>query len=281
MTDAPAPAATPAAIRSRAKFPDPLREFFVVLGPNAIVKDRVLWALTAGWIVVLLFFWTFSHAKLLPSPLDVLRAFGEQWRQGMAQEMLSSVWTSLRAICFASVLGLSLAYASTIPLFKAPVSWIGKLRFLSLTGVSLIFVLAAPNGDALKVSLLTFAIMTFLVNDMVQVVDDIPQGRFDHARTLGLGRWRVLLEVVIRGRLGESFEAIRMNAAMAWMMLTMVETLARSGGGVGVLLSNLNRHMDLGAVFALQIAIFIVGIGQDRLIKLIKTIVCPYTALRH
>ncbi len=252
-------------------------QFAKVIKANQAVPDRVLLTLTAGWVVFLLLFWFLAPVPLLPKPGAVALAVAQEWRQGAAYEMVVSLLLSFQAIFFATLIGLGLSYLSTIPLFKIPVDWIGKLRFLSLTGVTLIFTLITPNGHWLRVSVLSFAIVTFLVNDMMQIIDDIPAARFDHARTLGMSDWQTLREVVIRGTLGDAFEAIRMNAAMAWMMLTMVEGLSRSGGGIGVLLLNLNRHMQLDALLGVQLMIFVVGIGQDRLIKLIKQLACPYT----
>jgi NitT/TauT family transport system permease protein len=248
-----------------------------IIEPNEHVPDRVMLMLSGGWIAFLVLFWFLAPVPLLPKPLAVATALGQQWQLGAAYEMAASLLLSFQAIFFATVIGLGLSYLSTIPLFRAPVDWIGKLRFLSLTGVTLVFTLMTPNGHWLRVSVLCFAIVTFLVNDMMQIIDDIPSSRFDHARTLGFSKFQVLREVVIRGTLAQGLEAIRMNAAMAWMMLTMVEGLSRSGGGIGVLLLNLNRHMQLDALLGIQLMIFVVGIGQDRLIKLIKQLACPYT----
>jgi ABC-type nitrate/sulfonate/bicarbonate transport system ATPase subunit len=68
-----------------------------------------------------------------------------------------------------------------------------------------------------------------------------------------------------------------MNAAMAWMMLTMVEGLSRSEGGVGVLLLSLQRAGNYPAIFALQVLLLLVGMGQDLAIKGVKAACCPYT----
>jgi NitT/TauT family transport system permease protein len=248
-----------------------------IVTPNEVVPDRVLLTLAAGWIAFILLFWFLAPVPLLPKPPAVAVALSQQWQLGAAYEMVVSLLLSFQAIFFATVIGLGLSYLSTIPLFRIPVDWIGKLRFLSLTGVTLIFTLMNPNGHWLRVSVLSFAIVNFLVNDMMQIIDDIPSSRFDHARTLGFNKFQVLREVVVRGTLAQGLEAIRMNAAMAWMMLTMVEGLSRSGGGIGVLLLNLNRHMQLDALLGVQLMIFVVGIGQDRLIKAIKQLACPYT----
>jgi NitT/TauT family transport system permease protein len=272
VTDAQATPETIPLIERPTKF-----NFHRVLMPNEATDRKVGFLLSLGWIALLLVVWFTAPLALFPSPGEVLDGFLKQWHAGSAFQMARSIEVSLLAIVLSAVIGLSLAYLSTIPLFRPPVAALGQLRFLSLAGMILFFLLATPNAFWLKVSVLTYAISTFFVNDMVRVVDSIPSERFDHARTLGFSRWKVLREVVIRGTLPEAFDSLRINAAMAWMMLTMVEGLSRSEGGIGVLLLNLDRFRNLGALFGVQFMIFVVGILQDLLIRCIKADVCPYT----
>jgi NitT/TauT family transport system permease protein len=89
----------------------------------------------------------------------------------------------------------------------------------------------------------------------------------------------VVWEVVIRGTLDRAFEAMRQNAAIGWMMLTMVEGIVRSEGGVGAMLLNEQKHFKIEAIFAIQIIILIIGLCQDYLIGVIRKIICPYAAL--
>jgi len=63
------------------------------------------------------------------------------------------------------------------------------------------------------------------------------------------------------------------------MMLTMVEGISRSEGGVGAMLLNQNKHFHLSAVFAIQISILVLGLGQDYVIGLLRRVFCPYAAL--
>lgn len=250
------------------------------LEPNAKVSVSAQWVLVAGWVVSMLLFWTFvmPHISvLIPKPDEVLKAGLITYQQGAVFQLVSSVIVSFSAIALSMVVGLGLSYLSTIPLFKAPVNAIGSLRVLSLTGMTFIFVLATPNGYWLKVATLTFSIVVFLVNSMLQVIDDIPQAKFDHARTLGMNHWEVTREVVIRGTLASALDTIRMTAAMAWMMLTMVEANARSDGGIGISLIELARQSNYAGIFAVQGMIFLVGLGQDKLIQFAKAAACPYT----
>jgi hypothetical protein len=72
--------------------------------------------------------------------------------------------------------------------------------------------------------------------------------------------------VVVRGTLAQAFDAIRDNAAMGWSMLIMVEGFVRSEGGVGVMLINQEKHVNFAEVYAIAIAIVLVGIAQDYII---------------
>ena len=91
--------------------------------------------------------------------------------------------------------------------------------------------------------------------------------------------WKVVWEVVIRGTFDQAFEVMRQNAAIGWMMLTMVEGIVRSAGGVGAMLLNEQKHMKIEAVFAIQIIILVIGLCQDYLIGVIRRLVCPYAVL--
>jgi NitT/TauT family transport system permease protein len=250
--------------------------FPTILSPNASVTKKVNLTLIFGWLAAVAAFWVVSPFPAIPQFGRVATAFAHEWQAGSAWQLVVSLFLSFEAIAWASVIGLGLCYLSTIPVFKPFVRAIGSLRFLSLAGLTLIF-LSVSSGHTLKVSVLAFTIITFLINDMLQVIEDIPSADFDHARSTGLNRWQVLYDVVIRGTLADAFEAIRMNAAMAWMMLTVVESLSRSEGGIGVLLMSLGKAYNVPAIFAVQLMIFVVGLGQDYLIKAIKAVVCPYT----
>lgn len=52
--------------------------------------------------------------------------------------------------------------------------------------------------------------------------------------------------------------------------------LVRSEGGIGTLMLNEGKHFHLDAVFAIQLTILFVGIVQDKILGVIKNIICPY-----
>jgi NitT/TauT family transport system permease protein len=114
---------------------------------------------------------------------------------------------------------------------------------------------------------------------MADVLAAIPREKFDLARTLGMSEWRVTWEVVVLAQADKVFDVLRQNAAIGWMMLTMVEGMSRSEGGVGAMLVNQNRHFHLAAVLAIQVTILLLGLAQDYAIGAARKVLCPYADL--
>ncbi|HEX8463006.1 MAG TPA: hypothetical protein VF627_00180 [Abditibacterium sp.] len=250
--------------------------------PNRSIAASWLWMVAAVEAALFLGLWLLmlTPYKVLPSPGEVLSAFSDLWlRQGLGQELAASFSLNAQALFWSTLISLGLAYLTVIPVFRPLVTAISKGRFLSLVGFSLVATLIARDGQMVKLSLLTFSISVFYVTSMASVIAAIPRGEFEHARTLRMSEWRVVWEVVILGTVDKAFEVLRQTAAMGWMMLTAIEVISRSGGGVGIMLWNENRHMLIAGVFAIQGLILAVGILQDLAINALRRIVCPYADL--
>jgi NitT/TauT family transport system permease protein len=96
---------------------------------------------------------------------------------------------------------------------------------------------------------------------------------------LRFSEWQVTWEVVVLGTADRAVELFRQNAAIGWMMLTMVEGIVRSEGGVGAMLLNQNKHFRIADVFAIQLLILLVGLLQDYAIGLLKRALLPWAEL--
>ena len=105
------------------------------------------------------------------------------------------------------------------------------------------------------------------------------QEELDHARTLGLGEWGSFWEVVVRGKLPDMLEVVRQNFAIIWTLITLVETLYQSEGGIGLLLYKQNRYLHLDGVLAIQLVILALGVAQDYAFEGIKKVFFPYVGL--
>jgi NitT/TauT family transport system permease protein len=250
-----------------------------VFVPNAVLSKNAVRILIATQVAMAFLLWAFSPFVLLPKPAEVLSSLAELWAQGLGSELITSFYLNVEAIALATVASLLLAYASVMPFFRPIVAIISKLRFLSLVGLTFFFTLMAKSGHELKLSLLAFSVSVFFVTSMADVIESILKEKFDLARTLRMGEWRVVWEVIILGQADKAFDVLRQNAAIGWMMLTMVEGIVRSEGGVGTILLDQNHHFRLAAVFAIQLTILMLGLLQDYGIGMIKNLLCPYAAL--
>lgn len=256
------------------------RSVGVVFAPNRAVSPATLRLLILGQAGVVLALWASSPVAVLPGPGEVLRALDTLWfEQGLGRELWTSFLTNLEALGLTLAISLALSYLTVVPFFRPVSAAVSKGRFLGLIGLTFVFTLLLGGGHPLKVALLVFGMTVFFVTSMADVVGAIPKAQFDHARTLRMGEWRVVWEVVVLGTADQAIEVLRQNAAIGWMMLTMVEGISRSEGGIGAMLLNQNKHFHLAEVFAIQILILVVGIAQDYGIGVAKRLFCPYSAL--
>lgn len=231
-------------------------------------------------MLALFAFWWLSSSSSIPGPLDVLTTLGRLIaEEGLLYELGVSLKVNLKAIALSTVLSVGLAYLSVLPVVRPLVALCSKARFLSLSGFVTAFILGFGGGEGLKVALLTFGMTVFFLTSMAAVVAEIPKADWDQARTLQMSDWRSVWEVVVLGKADQTFEVLRQNAAIGWMMLTMVEGLVRSQGGVGAMLLNTAKYRHFDVVFAVQLTLFLVGLAQDQLLAYLKFVCCPYAHL--
>jgi len=248
--------------------------------PNAHPRRATLAALVAGQVLTLLALWLFFPLQLFPSLGDVCRAFGDLLTtQGLLPELWASLTTAFQALGIATVLALFISYLTALPFFRPLAFAASKLRYLTLTGLTFFMALLLSSGHQVKLSVLVFGATVYLVTGMTRVILSTTQEELDHARTLGLGEWGSFWEVVVRGKLADMLEVVRQNFAIIWTLITLVETLYQSEGGIGLLLYKQNRYLHLDGVVAIQLVILAVGVAQDYGFEALRKVFFPYAGL--
>ncbi|MBB4636324.1 ABC transporter permease [Longimicrobium terrae] len=249
------------------------------LRPNQWVPASAYWMFVAGWTALFLLAWLLSPAYF-PGPGRVFEAMGTLTsQQGLIAELATSLGLFAQSLVIAAILSMGLAYLTVVAAVRPFILALTRARFLSLVGLTFIFTMSLGGGRPLKVALLVFGISAFFLTSMVDVVAQVPREKLDHARTLRMGEWRVVWEVIILGQMGPALDALRQNAAIGWMMLTMVEGISRSEGGIGALLMDQNKHFNLAAILAVQIVFLLAGFLQDAALAWLKATVVPHAAL--
>ncbi len=248
--------------------------------PNAHPRRAMLAALVAGQVLALLALWLFYPLQLFPSLGDVFRALGDLiTTQGLLPELWASLLTAFQALGIATVLALFISYLTALPFFRPLAFAASKLRYLTLTGLTFFMALLLSSGHQVKLSVLVFGATVYLVTGMTRVILSTTQEELDHARTLGLGEWGSFWVVVVRGKLADMLEVVRQNFAIIWTLITLVETLYQSEGGIGLLLYKQNRYLHLDGVVAIQLVILAVGVAQDYGFEALRKVFFPYAGL--
>ena len=235
--------------------------------------------LALGWVIAFLLFASFLSVPLFPKPLAILTAWKELLGHGLLHELLVSLRLNVEAIICTTIVSLLLVYASLMPIVRPFVVFVSKNRAISFVGLTLFFTLATSGVHQFKLALLVYGMLVWFVTSMLSQLDCIPADQYDHARTLGMSKWRIVWEVVVRGKADTVIDVMRENAAMGWMLLPMVEGVARAEGGIGVMLLNYNKYLRLDAVFALILTILLVVLAQDWFLRLCKSLLFPYSTL--
>jgi NitT/TauT family transport system permease protein len=247
------------------------------LRPGAALGVRAGLGLSCAWGALALGAWAFASAATLPGPREVARALGELWwERGLGQELARTLVLIGEATAATVALSLGLAYASVLPAFRPLVAGLAKLRFLSLTGLVVPLTLATGGGGPLKVAMLTFGMATFYLTAVARIVAEIPSAEIDHLKVLGACDARIVWEVVVRGTLDRALDALRQNVAMGWSMITMVEGIARSDGGIGALILDQQKHFRLAHVYAVLAVVLAVGLSIDRAMAWAARLACPH-----
>lgn len=260
-------------------FTQPLKNAFL---PNRAIDKKIGLVLVAAWLGIALLLWVAAPMASLPGPGEVWSALGELWNsEGMAPELFTTLKLIFHALAWTLVISLILSYATVLPFMRPAIEAVSKLRFLGLTGLVVPFTLMTGGGYDLKLYLLVFGMATYFVTAMAQVVVEIPREQFDYLRALGANEFRILWEVVILGTLDKALDVTRQNLAIGWTMITMVEGISRSEGGLGALILNQNKHFRLAEVYAIMVVILIVGLLLDYAIGALTRVVCPYVALER
>jgi NitT/TauT family transport system permease protein len=233
------------------------------------------------WVSLLMIFWSFTKCSYIPHPMDIIGAVVDLISEDdLIRQLMISIGLCVKSMFYATLISLFAAYLSRMSGFRAPLSLISTARFLTMIGLPVLFAQIMPDTQSQKTALLVFGITVFLFTSFLGVMVTVTKDDLDYARTLRMGEWRTMYEVIILGKASDMFECIKSNFAMAWIMLPFVENICRSDGGIGIILTDQNKHFHLDAVYGILIIGLCIGILMDKILGFMKRIFFPYSFLK-
>ncbi|MFI0407217.1 ABC transporter permease [Actinomadura sp. 3N508] len=168
-----------------------------------------------------------------PGPVEVVAEFGRQIEQGRYwQDVAQSLVRILTGFALAAVLGVALGVATARsrwagdllqPLFEVA----RPIPAIALVPVAILLFPANEQG----IVFITFAAAFFPVLVSTRhAVKALPVVWEDAVRTLGGGRWRVLVRVVLPGVLPGVFGGLSIGMGVAWICVISAEMISGDFG---------------------------------------------------
>lgn len=254
-----------------------MKKFFTPLEGLSKLEKTILVVVEAA---IGLGLWQLLGNSLIPGPLQVLTSVLAIASTSVFWEnFVTSLWLTTFGMGVSIAISLALTYASVIPAMMPIAQLATKLRYLTLTGLIFVFTLLTKDGSQLKTSLLVFGIVPFFVTSLMSTLASINSQEYELAKTLKMNPLKMVWEIIIVGRLDSAIDTVRQNFAIAWMMITMVEGLSMSEGGLGSMIIKSNKYLDLHTVFALLVVIFVLGLAIDFVLRKLREWLFPYVKI--
>lgn len=223
------------------------------------------------WLILILL-WQYNSKEIIPKPTEIFNQFITVIpTETFLENLTVSLILTLKAILYSTIISLLLSYGYVLNILKPITKLIIQFRYLPLTGIVFIFQVITPSGGDLKVLLLMFGIVPFFVTSMVQIVADPENNQYyELGKTLRMNRWQNVYRTIIKGKLSSVFDVVKQNFAICWLMITMVEGLSMSEGGIGAFIVKNSRTTDIAIIFAYQTTLLLIGIFFDWALSAIK-----------
>jgi len=245
-----------------------MKNFLKIFEPLTVIHRQTVLIMVIIQIIFIFVLWQIFGNALIPGPIQVAKSIIHILASNeFIDNIYESVSLTIKGMFYSILIALVISYLSLIPFFKPLSGFIVKCRYLTLTGLIFLFTLLTKDGHQLKISLLIFGIVPFFVTSLISIIEEINVQEYELCKTLRMNNWEILWEVVIVGQFDKVFEVMRQNFAISWMMITMVEGLNMSEGGLGTMLIKSSKYIDLGTVFGILFIILTIGISFDFLLS--------------
>jgi ABC-type nitrate/sulfonate/bicarbonate transport system permease component len=255
-----------------------LKSLFTPFAKISKTTRVILFSLQA---IILLLFLQFNEYNTFPKPLDIFHSLVHILQsRNFYEDLCASFILTFKSMFVAIMIATIFSYLFLLPFFEGISKFITYFRFLTLTGLSFVFLLIFKDAGTFKVSLMVFGIVPFFVTSLIAAFTAIDKQELELTRTLKMGSWQSLYELVMVGRLDQVLFAVGFNFAIGWGMISFVESQAMGEGGIGTIMAKNMKYFNLSLVFAILTIILTIGTAIDFIIAYIRKVIFPYISIQ-
>ncbi|QAY72714.1 ABC transporter permease [Agromyces protaetiae] len=224
------------------------------------------------FVVVLIAIWQAyvviaqPRPDIVPSPLQVVGAFGDAWEAGRLQLAVATslergVLGFLIAIAVGTPLGLLLAESRAVRRAVGPI--VSGLQVLPSVAWVPAAIIWFGLSDATVYFVVLMGAIPSIVNGLVSGVDQVPPQLRRVGKVLGAKPWQLATSVVLPAALPGYLAGLKQGWAFSWRSLMAAEIIATGGTigfGLGSMLDQSRELADLAGVIATILLILTIGI---------------------
>ncbi|MBQ3557640.1 MAG: ABC transporter permease [Oscillospiraceae bacterium] len=220
-------------------------------------------------------------AYMLPSPLDVLRAFWFE-RVLLWENALITLKEAFIGLGLGVLLGLVFATVmDAVPVLRRAIYPILVLtQTVPTVAIAPLLVLWFGYGLVPKVVLIVittfFPVTVGLLDGFVSADPDT----IDLLRSMGAGKWQIFRYIKFPGALSQFFSGLRIAAAYCVVGAVISEWLG-GFGGLGVYMTRVKKAFAFDKMFAVIFLISAVSLGLMALVDLARRLCMPWQQVRE
>lgn len=237
------------------------------------------WQTAITWLVSFVLFLTVwdiasrlepEGINKIPGPVQTVTAAGRLLASGkLLSEAGVSCLRVLVGFSAASMVGVAvgLLAGSFLLVNRLIVPVNSFLRYIPPTAFISLLIVYFGIGETYKYAVIFLGVIFFIVQMVIDVVEDIDRRYFEMGITSGYSNLRVFREVVMPASWPRVVDVLRINLSAAWTFLVAAELIGAERG-LGHLIAVSQRFLRIDELYVGILTFGVIGIVTDRAIDL-------------
>jgi taurine transport system permease protein len=225
------------------------------------------------FVPVVALWWLIAQLQVFPpaffvGPDIVLAELGGLLERGILPGYLSDSLTRLwNGVLFGLLIGLPLGFLVGMSALARRLTWPLLLFFQAIADIAWLPIVIVWFGFSLTAVtfVIVYTIVFPLVLSIVAGIEQVPPELVRAAQSLGAGRFRVFVEVIVPGSLPSVASGVRTGLGYGWRALVAAEIIVGTSG-IGFMMFDARRVGDVAEVFLGMIVLGILWYALDALL---------------
>lgn len=194
--------------------------------------------------------WGWLSSRVLPAPLDVLRA-------AIALAQSGALWTHVQVSAGRALTGLAIGggLGLVLGLITGSVRWaetlldttVQMVRNIPALALIPLVILWFGIDEAAKLFLIAVSVFFPIYLNTFHGIRGVDPGLIEMGRTYGLSRWQLYRQIVLPGALSSILVGLRFSLGLMWVILIVAETISAQAG-IGYLTMNAREFLQTDIV---------------------------------